>query len=429
MLFAAMAAFTASAATPTPEVTSVTMRQSTTSRLVTIEYTLDNAPAVVTLDVETNANTSAAADDPGWTSIGGEGVSNAEGDVWKKVGTSGTFSGRIEWRPDLSWPGHKILGNGARAVVTAWALDNTPDYMAVDISNAAQPNTQKYYPSADYLPGGLLANDAYRKSMIVMRKIMAKGVKWTMGSVGEGAPANGNEATHQVALTNNYYIGVFEVTQAQWLNVTGYNNSNFTADRLMRPVERVSYNDIREGVYPAAPSGQSFIGLLQTKTEIDFDLPSETQWEFAARAGHGAGLWGDGTSIQIVGSSDTSEDAHLSLLGRNKANPATNQHNPSVDISPEEGGTSIVGSYRENDWGIYDMHGNVGEVCLDFYTSDITSLNGSVNTSSGTQHVERGGTWQDHAYSCRPAARSQNRSATERARIVGFRLVCTAGLQ
>ena len=66
----------------TPEVTSVAMAQSSMSRLVTITYTLANAPAVVTLDVQTNANTSAAASDPGWTSIGGEAVCNAQGDVW-----------------------------------------------------------------------------------------------------------------------------------------------------------------------------------------------------------------------------------------------------------------------------------------------------------------------------------------------------------
>ena len=68
-----------------PQVTGVTMTQATSSRLVTIEYTLADAPAVVTLDVQTNANTSASAEDPGWTSIGGEAICNAQGDVWKQV--------------------------------------------------------------------------------------------------------------------------------------------------------------------------------------------------------------------------------------------------------------------------------------------------------------------------------------------------------
>ena len=196
----------------TPEVTSVAMAQSSMSRLVTITYTLANAPAVVTLDVQTNANTSAAANDPGWTSIGGEAVCNAQGDVWKKVApelTEGnSFNGTITWRPDLSWPDHKIASGGARAVVTAWALDNTPDYMVVDVSAGAQPNTQKYYPSVEFFPGGILSNQNYRTTKLVMRKIMAKDVEWTMGSTSmESQRETAREATHQVTLTNNYYIG------------------------------------------------------------------------------------------------------------------------------------------------------------------------------------------------------------------------------
>ena len=214
----ALAACVAAAPLPsqaaTPEAANVTMTQAA-NRLVTITYQLANAPAVVTLDVETNANTSAAADDPGWTSIGGEALWNATGDVWKKVSGKGTYT--IQWRPDLSWPDHKIAANGARAVVTAWALDNTPDYMVVDISAAAQPNTQKYYPSVDFLPGGILGNPDYRTTKLVMRKIMAKDVEWTMGSTTLETERNAaRETTHQAKLESNYYIGVFPITQSQW---------------------------------------------------------------------------------------------------------------------------------------------------------------------------------------------------------------------
>ncbi len=92
-----------------PSVTDVAMVQAN-DRLVTITYTLSNAPAVVTLDVQTNATANAASDDPGWTSIGGEAVWNALGDVWRKVGdglASGqSFSGTITWHPDHAWPVH-----------------------------------------------------------------------------------------------------------------------------------------------------------------------------------------------------------------------------------------------------------------------------------------------------------------------------------
>ena len=141
-------------ASETPEVSNVQMSQPSTGRRVTITYELSNAEngAIVTLDVETNKTGSATNVDSDWVSIGGAAVCNAQGDVWKKVSQG---SKTIRWRPDHSWEGHKIeLANGgARAVVTAWALDNTPDYMVVDISAAAQPNTQRYYPAVDFLPG------------------------------------------------------------------------------------------------------------------------------------------------------------------------------------------------------------------------------------------------------------------------------------
>ena len=157
----------ASVLAETPEVTNVSMMQPQRTRRVTITYTL-SAQAVVTLDVQTNCVVNGETK---WLSIGGEALWNTEGDVWKKV-DAGTRT--ITWRPDKSpWAGHVIAAGGARAVVTAWALDNTPNYMVVDIRPGAQANSQKYYPAADYLPGGLLENENYRKYDLVMRKIMA----------------------------------------------------------------------------------------------------------------------------------------------------------------------------------------------------------------------------------------------------------------
>ena len=297
------AAATATLHAAVPQVTGVTMAQPSSGRTVTITYTLSDAPAVVTLDVQTNANTSAAADDPGWTSIGGEAIWNAMGDVWKRVETG---SRTINWRPDHSWPDHIVPDGGARAVVTAWALDNTPDYMVVDLAAA---NTVRYYPGVDFLPGSAIGqkgavtnNIAYKTSKLVMRKIMARGVEWTMGSAdGETQRTAENETAHNVTLTNNYYIGIFEMTQAQWKNIAPDASAvaNFTVDGDMRPMEKVSYVEIRKNDvstyaqgnvanntyrWPADPNPASFLGKLRNKTGLDFDLPSEAQWEFAARA-------------------------------------------------------------------------------------------------------------------------------------------------
>ena len=428
---AALAAATSATLTAAvPEISGVTMAQDV-ARLVTITYTLADAPAVVTVDVQTNANTSAAADDPGWTSIGGEAVWNATGDVWKKVETG---SRTITWRPDHSWPDHKIADGGARAVVTAWALDNTPDYMAVDLTATGGADTQTYYPAADFVPGGV-TNGIYKTTKLLMRKIMAKDVTWTMGSVAEIGRTAARETTHQVKLDGNYYIGVYLVTQTQWQQITGYNPSSAKTGGTMRPVENVSYTDVRQGkgtekavasatggVYPADPYGDSFLGLLRTKTGLDFDLPSEAQWEFAARAGNGEGCWGDGSAILSAG-----EDENLNRLGRYSKNGGSTI------------GTAVVGSYAPNAWGLYDMHGNVWEWCLDWYEDNITTYGGAVNIdpaapaktlsgASGANRVVRGGSWWNDAGVCR-AAHHDSFTPANRNASFGVRVLCTAGLR
>ncbi len=424
-----------------PEVSDVTMTQSATRR-VTVTYRLSDAPAVVTLDIQTNANTSAAADDPGWTSIGGRNICNAQGDVWKKVSGKDTYT--ITWQPDQVWTdaegeGFKIDANGARARVTAWPVDNTPNYMAVDITATGGADTQTYYPAADFVPGSV-TNSLYKTTTLLMRKIMAKDVIWTIGSVAESGRNASRETPHQVKLNSNYYIGVFEVTQTQWQQVTGYNPSNFTTDQTMRPVEKVSYTDIRQGkgtvsttasatggVYPADPYGDSFLGLLRSKTGIDFDLPSEAQWEFAARAGNGEGYWGDGSAMRI----SSNKDVGLDVLGRYQYNGGKIGTNSGTDPTANceaTSGTAIVGAYLPNSWGLYDVHGNVWEWCLDWYADNITTLNGAVNTASGAYRVLRGGSWGNTAGNCRPAFRARD-TPTSRNNSFGFRVACTAGLQ
>ena len=459
--FAGVAALTVFAlADDTPVVSGVTMTQQSPGRRVTITYQLANAPAVVTLDVQTNYTEGGATK---WASIGGTAVCNAKGDVWKKVGTTGaTFNGTITWRPDLSWEGHVIPADGARAVVTAWALDNTPNYMAVDISASAGAGKETYYPAADFVPGGV-TNGIYKTTMLLMRKVMAKDVTWTMGSTTletQNRQAD-REGPHQVTLTNNYYIGVYEVTQAQWSLVATNSAAaaNFTSDRQMRPMEKVSYNEIRNtyntsstatsipaGTLAVDPSGNSFLGLLRSKTGIDFDLPSEAQWEFAARAGNGVGYWNDGSVIL-----NETPDANLSRLGRYLNNPSSNSSgSPAVNIAPSTGGSAIVGSYLPNVWGLYDMHGNVWEWCLDWYQEKLEQMkdangddyNGRVNIDpsdpakflSGAavpvdaQRVMRGGGWSLAVGFSRPAYR-WSAVPTGRFNFVGFRVLCYAGLR
>ena len=404
---ATLPAFADGETPPPPVVSGVTMTQ-TKDRTVTIEYTLADGPAVITLDVQTNATPNATADDPGWTSIGGEAIWNAAGDVWKKV--EGDTTHTITWRPDQSWPGHKITGNGARAVVTAWATNNTPDYMVVDLIAS---ESVRFYPAADFLPksaydqaGAAVTNNfTFKTSKIVMRKIMAANVPWIMGTSETEVSRNADETAHEVTLTDNFYIGIFEVTRKQW----GYvNGTTVTEGQEALPANNN---------YPSTDiiGDAKFLGKLNAKTGLAFTLPAEAQWEFAARAGHGDGYWGDGTRLALVVKSGSDyKDANLDNYGRYKYSPV--------------GGNSLaeVGSYHPNSWGLYDMAGNLKEWCLDLYVENITGNSDGHVMTGGSVYVLRGGGYNQPAQQARPGWRgSYNKGNIG----FGFRVTCPVGIQ
>ena len=439
--FAVASLAAAGAIAAVPEVSGVAMSQSSMNPKVTITYTLSVEPAVITLDVQTNATLNAAADDPGWTSIGGEAVCNAEGDVWKKV-AAGTHT--ITWRPDQSWPDHKIANGGARAVVTAWSTNNPPAYMVVDISAGAQPNTQRYYPAVEFLPGGILGNPDYRESSLVMRKVPAAGVEWMMGSIAESGRTPAKEASHKAKLNENFYLGVFPVTQSQWALVQATRQFpscfQYEADKKWRPVENICYNEVRLSdattsdnstyYWPNNPHGGSFLGRLRTKTGILFDMPGEAQWEFAARAGNGEGKWGDGSDYL-----SSSTDANLTALAcYGRANIQNQVAEGNTTWAAADGGTMPVGTHAPNAWGFYDMYGNVFEMCLDWCEDDTSAHGGAVNIdtaapakdlsgNNGTYRVCRGGSYRHGAGSCRPAYRTEC-IANGRYNIYGLRVAC-----
>ena len=451
-----------------PEVSEVTMKQ-TGSRTVTITYKLANAPAVVTLDIQTNAANGA------WVSIGGKNIQNfsAASDVFRQVSGKDTYT--IKWHPDLSWSGHKIENGGARAVVTAWALDNTPDYLVVDLTLTGGAGTERYYPGEDFLPGGILDNPMYRTTSIVMRKIMAKNVTWTMGTAATDPGYVDLDTQHNVTLDHNYYMGVFPITQSQYrriqpgqaLDESGkpidvqpwFTNVSYAA---MRPMEMITLHEIRHTncrqtdtdanvrkyYWPNDPNPDSFLGKLRAKTGVDFEIPSEAEWEFACRAGTGDSMWGDGnpyTSAADMGMpgrcagntevqfADAQEKASAAMTG-----------DPASRNSDLSGGTMTVGSYGANRWGLYDTHGNVREWCLDWLAgaAAIVPLNGEANVkqdepwkrrndgANSSTRLLRGGAWCDAASAC-TSGRRINDPSYERWRYssVGVRLIAPMGLK
>ena len=284
-------------------------------------------------------------------------------------------------------------------------------YCVIDLS--AGPDAGKYpvsYLAAE--PKGGFNTDEYKTTKLVLRRIEPGKFKMC--------------GQYDVTLTKPFYCGVFEVTQKQYELVTGDNPSYAKND--MRPVEKVSWNAIRGDSatynWPSSVNVDSstFIGKIQARTGLNFDLPTEAQWEYACRAG---------TTSQYNNGGDTVAD--LKKLGRflfNQAGRAGKE--PDASFTKHEpdgkGGCSehhtVVGSYLPNAWGLYDMHGNVWEWCLDWPGDLSSGMTEPVGSSSGSFRVKRGGSWVNGADFCTSSFRSYFGPSGEDSSL-GFRLART----
>ena len=220
----------------------------------------------------------------------------------------------------------------------------------------------------------------------------------------------GEGIQHQVTLSE-FYIGKFEITQAQYLAVLGSNPSEFQSsngftDEEQRPVENVSWDDIN-----TASTG--FIDKIneqlsaQLPSGYKFDLPTEAQWEYACRAG-------TTTALNIGKNLENTDyyDSNLNEVAWNFFNTP--------------GTTSSVGLKIPNAWGLYDMHGNVDEWCKDRYNQNYYTTCGDCTDPQGpnsdSNRVKRGGNSFIYPNYCRSANRS-SRSPSVRECDTGFRLV------
>ena len=202
--------------------------------------------------------------------------------------------------------------------------------------------------------------------------VSVKGGSFTMGATSEqGSDAFSDEKpTHKVTLSD-YMIGKTEVTQELWKAVMGSNPSNFKGNNL--PVENVSWHDC-----------QKFIKKLNSLTGLNFRLPTEAEWEYAARGGNKS------KGYKYSGSNDIGSVAWYTS-------------------TTNDSGTKPVATKSPNELGLYDMSGNVWEWCSDWYGSySSSSQTNPKGPSSGSDRVNRGGSWSNYARNCRVSNRDYN---------------------
>jgi len=307
--------------------------------------------------------------------------------------------------------------------------------MRQDVVDLTETNAApRFYVSTDAFPDGGLANDIYRTKKLVMRRIPAAGVRWTMGSpsteAGTGRSTDGRENQHEVTLTEDFYLGIYTVSQGQQVEAIGSNTaypSHRTNDLMV--INNTNYIQLRgaasEADWPTHGhhvADASVLGKWRAKTGIDFDLPTSAQWEYACRAGCG-NTYFFGVDLTTAAALLPSLNAYAWFGGAN-GNSKNN--------------IQLIGQKTPNPWGLYDMYGNIWEACLDWltysYADHETDPKGANSDTVHTGRIYRGGAAGSGAHSCRsacvnwyaPNSNTANGQAASWA--IGYRLACPASL-
>ncbi len=277
------------------------------------------------------------------------------------------------------------------------------EYLVVDLAGGVAEESQWYQ---DEEPAGGWGAE-HREGLMVFRRV--PGGSFVMGAPAAESGGGLNEQQHTVRLTRDFYLGIYEVTQEQWQRVAGGQPSAAGGVGYEHyPVESVSYEDIRGATVAAnwpgssEVDGESFIGVLRSRTgDVRFDLPTEAQWEYACRAGTTGAYGGDLDGMAIYSTN---------MLAKR--------------TEPE-----AVGLMAPNAWGLFDMHGNVAELCLDWYGDySGSAVDDPVGPQMGSmwRRVVRGGSFGSSAIECRSARRG-NQEPTAKLSHAGLRVARSTG--
>ena len=313
---------------------------------------------------------------------------------------------RIEKKNIQEW--YWVDGQNEWELNTEFSVDRLPDVestyssalvmLLLDCSSVMDENFEELKTAANSfiermqnyntIPG------MYTVNGVSFQMVQVDGGTFTMGvdsAMVDAGLADVDELPAHEVTVESFAIGQTEVTQELWQAVMGTNPSSFTSDPL-RPVEQVSWEDCQE-----------FISRLNTLTGKNFRLPTEAEWEYAARGGNK----GRGT---IYAGSDNLDDVAWYYTNSYVVGPGS-----------EDYGTHVVGSKHSNELGLYDMSGNVLEWCNEKYLPYDVDENESETGSSLNRRVVRGGCWFSLPNDCRTTSRDYQ-TAGMRIYTIGLRL-------
>lgn len=343
-------------------------------------------------------------------------------------------------RHKMVWDAKKDLGSlfsSKNFQIKMYAGKRLSRYVVVDLSSG--PDGENF-PIRYSLTGPDISDDACRTTELWLRLIPPG--TFMMGSPADELGRSDNEDLHKVTITQPFYIGVFEVTHEQWYRVMGsYRSIGYYQGLEGFPVRQVSYVMIRGSVADNNPNGTTvgegtFFEKIRRKTRANgFDFPTEAQWEYACRCGTATALYNSRNLTGVRGCSNLNE------LGRYYVNGYNGGSEHRWD-RVENNYAAKVGSYEPNVYGIYDLYGNVVEICRDSWTDNLggnavtdplpcgsiyKSWNGS-NSDSTWFSVVRGGSGSSQASECRSASRGKQLCG-DYPEWIGFRISCPGNLQ
>ena len=330
---------------------------------------------------------------------------------------------RMTWDVSADYPEFASTAFSVKMI----ALTGGAPYMVIDLSGGVDALSYPVSYLSSVPAGGW--SDEYKTTKLVLRLIPPG--TFMMGSPSDELGRGSYEKLHQVTLTKPYYIGVYETTRKQYELVMG-SAPTTDGNGLTIPAHNITYYNIRGSVngssWPAhnQVDASSFMGRLRSKVNMLFDLPTEAQWEYACRAG-----------------TSTALNNGKNLTSTNGNCPNLNEVGWYYPFNGDSNGkVKIVGQLKPNAWGLYDMHGNAFEWCLDYCSWNdyggeaVTDPQGAVSGSTRALRSGCGNAYYSdspgYAKNCRSAARyysDPNTGGAYRYSYYGFRIACSPAAQ